>query len=68
MRFLPENEQRLAHHLEGCAGWHMSDAGLVIPTLEGDMLALHGDWIIKGVKREFYPCKNDIFEATYDRA
>jgi hypothetical protein len=39
---------------------------LVISTLEGDMLANAGDWIIKGVKGEFYPCKPDIFEATYE--
>lgn len=40
--------------------------GLVIPTLEGDHFANIGDWIIKGVKGEFYPCKPDIFEATYE--
>ena len=39
---------------------------LVIPTLEGDMTALKNDWIIRGVKGEFYPCKPDIFEATYE--
>lgn len=39
---------------------------LTIPTLEGGHVALHGDWIIKGVKGEFYPCKPDIFEATYE--
>ena len=38
----------------------------VIPTLEGEHIASPGDWIIKGVKGEFYPCKPDIFEATYD--
>ena len=38
----------------------------VIKTLEGDMTAQPGDWIIKGVKGEFYPCKPDIFEATYE--
>ena len=37
-----------------------------IPTLEGNMQAVPGDWIIKGVAGEFYPCKPDIFEATYD--
>ena len=42
------------------------DAGLVIKTLEGDHLARPGDWIIKGVKGEFYPCKPDIFAATYE--
>ena len=38
-----------------------------IPTLEGDMRAELGDWIIKGVQGEFYPCKPDIFEATYEK-
>ncbi len=39
---------------------------IVIHTLEGDMSAELGDWIIKGVKGEFYPCKADIFELTYE--
>ncbi len=37
-----------------------------IPTLEGNMYISDGDWVIKGIKGEFYPCKPDIFEATYD--
>jgi hypothetical protein len=41
-------------------------AGFVIKTLEGDMRADIGDYIIKGVKGEFYPCKPDVFAATYD--
>jgi len=40
--------------------------GLKIFTLEGSLTASVGDWIIKGVKGEFYPCKPDIFEATYE--
>ncbi len=40
---------------------------LIIQTLEGEMKVQVGDWIIKGVKGEFYPCKPDIFEATYER-
>jgi hypothetical protein len=39
---------------------------LVIATLEGMMQARPGDWIIEGVKGEIYPCKPDIFEATYE--
>ena len=39
---------------------------LAIETLEGTMVAQPGDWIIKGVKGELYPCKHDIFEATYE--
>ena len=37
-----------------------------IATLEGEMVGDEGDWIIKGVKGEFYPCKPDIFEMSYD--
>jgi hypothetical protein len=39
----------------------------VIETLEGDMKVNVGDWVIKGVNGEFYPCKPDIFEKTYER-
>ena len=39
---------------------------LDIPTLEGVMRGQIGDWIIKGVKGVFYPCKPDIFDATYE--
>ena len=42
--------------------------GVIIETLEGKMQANIGDMIIKGVKGEFYPCKPDIFKATYDKA
>jgi hypothetical protein len=41
---------------------------LVIPTLEGDMTAVGGDWIIKGVAGEFYPCQDHIFQRTYEPA
>lgn len=39
----------------------------IILTLEGPMHVSDGDYIIKGVKGEFYPCKPDIFEETYDK-
>lgn len=39
---------------------------LYIKTLEGDMLVTPGDYVIKGVQGELYPCKPDIFEATYE--
>lgn len=39
---------------------------LAVATLEGTMVATVGDWIIRGIKGEFYPCKPDIFEATYE--
>jgi hypothetical protein len=38
-----------------------------VQTLEGPMTVTPGDWIITGVKGEHYPCKPDIFEATYER-
>ncbi len=38
----------------------------LITTLEGVMTANKGDWIIRGIKGEIYPCKSDIFEATYE--
>jgi hypothetical protein len=42
--------------------------GMQIKTLEGNMLVRDGDWIIRGVKGELYPCKPDIFAATYEPA
>jgi hypothetical protein len=47
---------------------HEGNEPLAIETLEGTMLAMPGDWIITGVKGERYPCKPDIFEATYEPA
>jgi hypothetical protein len=43
-------------------------AVIEIDTLEGVMTARHRDWVIKGVKGEFYPVRNDIFEQTYEPA
>jgi len=40
---------------------------LRIRTLEGEYIVSYGDWIIKGVAGEFYPCRSDIFEATYEK-
>ncbi|MCX4554110.1 hypothetical protein [Streptomyces sp. NBC_01500] len=49
-------------HLED----EMSHDEIYIHTLEGIMTAQHGDWIIKGVQGEFYPCNPDIFLLTYE--
>ncbi len=46
----------------------LGGGGLDIKTLEGTMRADVGDWIIQGVKGELYPCKPDIFAATYEPA
>lgn len=43
-----------------------AEIGLWIPTLEGLMVGKEGDWIIRGVAGELYPCKPEIFEATYE--
>jgi hypothetical protein len=51
-------------------GWSLpiEQRSLSIRTLEGDHTASMGDWVIKGIKGEFYPCKPDIFEMTYEAA
>jgi len=61
-------DENLVQLLEFCGDKIKSHPmiGVVIETLEGDMLASKGDYIIKGVKGEFYPCKPDIFEMTYE--
>ena len=50
----------------GTMGINNSPEGLYIETLEGTMRADRGDWIIKGVQGEPYPCKPTIFEQTYE--
>jgi len=67
-----EAMQYTAENVEALCEWlpfqlyMTADDGLKIPTLEGEMTGSLGDWIIKGVQGEFYPCKPDIFEATYE--
>ena len=46
--------------------YNPEDNGYYIATLEGKMKISKGDWIIKGINGEFYPCKPDIFEKTYE--
>lgn len=46
-------------------GYQTSPPTLWIKTLEGVMQASTGDWVIKGVNGEFYPCRNEIFIKTY---
>jgi hypothetical protein len=53
---------------DGTIRYHDEDDALAVDTIEGTMQAQTGDWIIRGVKDEFYPCKPDIFEATYEPA
>jgi len=60
-----DNAIELALFLRGVA-WQFTHDGIHIDTLEGTMLANVGDWIIKGLMGEFYPCKPDIFQLTYE--
>ncbi|MEL6968619.1 MAG: hypothetical protein AAFZ63_25645 [Bacteroidota bacterium] len=56
--------------VESDTAWQVGEGkpltSAIIPTLEGDMKASPGDYIIKGLNGEFYPCKPDVFEKTYD--
>jgi hypothetical protein len=54
------------NNLGGDAFLGSGDISIGIRTLEGNMRADVGDWIIRGVNGEFYPCKPDIFEKTYE--
>jgi hypothetical protein len=47
-------------------GWFIAPDRIKIPTPEGVMTARPGDWIIRGIHGEFYPCKPDIFDQTYE--
>ena len=61
-----DNISEMTAFLNGGAGKFCFGSLIEIKTLEGTMTAKIGDWVIKGVKGEFYPCKPDIFAATYD--
>jgi hypothetical protein len=51
---------------QGVLTLRQSDRGLTVTTLEGLMVAQPGDWIIRGVAGELYPCKPGVFDATYE--
>ena len=59
-------ETKSAEELEDFSQMMLKQGYIEIETLEGMMIANFGDYIIKGVKGEFYPCKPDIFQATYE--
>lgn len=66
-----EAEQWNGKNVEEISAFVSSNASvkgntIIITTLEGNMNASVDDWIIKGVNGEFYPCKPDIFEKTYE--
>lgn len=58
-----EMAEFLSDHIDGTI---VAGDRYMVFTLEGDMYADKGDYIIKGIKGEFYPCKPDIFKATYE--
>jgi hypothetical protein len=59
-----ESQDNVADFMD--ANIAVSGDAILIGTLEGEMMATPGDWIIKGIKGEFYPCKPEIFAATYE--
>lgn len=67
---LDKNKFEVAEFLKGSGHFEIyfnHDSGTMdIATLEGTMVASEGDYIIKGIKGEFYPCKSDVFEASYE--
>jgi len=69
MQFTEESKDQCLNFVRCIATTDFDAKGsplLRIHTLEGDMTARLGDWIIKGVSGEFYPCKPDIFDKTYE--
>lgn len=64
VQWLGNNHPEVTSFQGGCAEYE--GGKVVIQTLEGEMRASVGDWIIKGVNGEFYPCKPDIFALTYE--
>lgn len=59
----------IARWCDGVIQWNDNPemSSIDIPTLEGVMKASMGDWVIEGINGEFYPCKDDIFKATYEK-
>lgn len=74
-RLEPVGTAEAAQQRDSIVQWITSEGGsarqdgfdILIRTKEGTMRASEGDWVIQGVKGEFYPCKNDIFWMTYEK-
>jgi hypothetical protein len=69
LTFVDGTKWRMDTEVRNCSSEHPDGFDypcIKILTLEGEMTASLGDWIIRGVKGELYPCKPDIFEATYE--
>ena len=65
VQFTPATRRAVAEFVGDAGRYNLEDGTFRIQTLEGEMTASWGDWIIRGVRGEFYPCKADIFAATY---
>ncbi len=61
-----ELKQELESEAAYIAGQGAPICSITIPTMEGNMKAMPGDYIIKGIENEYYPCKESIFQATYE--
>jgi hypothetical protein len=68
MRWNGQNQQAIFDWAQGKVAEGIGEGCLIVRTLEGVMVAKLGDWILKGVKNEFYPCAADIFAMTYEAA
>lgn len=65
LNWMNQNKPSTSPEEDWCGYNHLTKS-IFIDTLEGRMHAIEGDWIIKGIQGEFYPCKPDIFEQTYE--
>ena len=62
-----ETANKLLRWANGQIMWHFNQNILSIKTLEGLMTVSLNDWVIQGINGEFYPCKPDIFDKTYEK-
>jgi len=67
IQWLGDNTEEVIDFCEGKAHYIPRSCYLEIDTLEGQMRAVPGNFIVRGVKGEYYPCRGDIFEETYER-
>jgi hypothetical protein len=66
VQFTGENHAEIVEFSTASISHSEQDGGLTIETLEGTLTVSPGDWVVRGVKGEHYPCKPDIFEQTYE--
>lgn len=66
IEFDSENTEEIIAWADGQSSIRHHDGALTIETLEGDMTVSPGDFVIRGVQGEFYPCKPDIFAKSYE--